>query len=175
MKHILLPFACLGVLGGCVAGYSDAVSLYYTPAVLSKGSQNIKVRVRFCQPSEIELADQELRSAGHSFLGKACYQRPFESINSAIIKKAKSVGAAHVIYCLKKGGTAQSHELVLAGATAPTLGISTTNIVGNITSSLGKTHFNANSLSTHLVPGQRVYANTERQYDLYDYDIRFFK
>ena len=176
--RILACLAALIHLSACTAGYSDPVALNYTPlgptTQVSK-SKSEGVSIQFCEPSQIGGLERGLSSSGKKLLGVAKYRRHFESVNAAILKQAKNIGATHAVYCFTKSASAIGNEMVLVGETAPTVGFSSSNIAGTITSSLGKTRYNTSSFTSHFIPGSSMYANRETQYDLFDYDIRFYR
>jgi hypothetical protein len=176
--RILACLAALIHLSACTGGYSDHVALNYTPlgpVAQFSISKSEGVSIQFCEPSQIGQLDRGISSTGKKLMGVSKYRHHFESVNASILKQAKNIGATNVVYCFTKSASAIGNEMVLVGETAGAVGFSSSNIAGTITSSLGKTSYNTSSFTSHFIPGSRMYANRETQYDLLDYDIRFYR
>lgn len=172
----LLPVAL--VLSGCFYNCTDPICTYYSPISSPSSRREVKeseVAIQYCEPSQISGYESGIRSSGGRLLGVAKFDNGFSNFHVAMKKQAASVGATRVVYTLKKKGKAVGDHMVLGSATAPSVGISTTNAFGTISGPYGSSSYSGNAIRTTYNPGQQTYFREEFVYDVYEFDVRFYQ
>lgn len=174
--YLIIATLCL-LHASCMPNCTDPICLHYTPisAVPTKKIKESSVIVQYAEPSQISSMDKSIKSGGAMLIGRCRFNHGFTNFNSEIKKQAAMVGAKRVVYTQRKVGKAQGDQMILAAQTSPTFGVNTTNTFGSIVTGYGSSSYSGSGVGTNYQSGQSLHVRKEFMYDVYEFDVRFYR
>jgi hypothetical protein len=157
---------------GCYTSNDNPVGLNYQPVVLvSNGKKKIPASsVTVVQINGVIPEDRDAR-----LIGESIFISGTADFSLVARKKAAKIGATRVIIGSVKSGKAQGDRMVLAAATASSVGFSTSNAFATAASKYGTTTYSGTGFSTTYNPGQKHYVRQEYIYETYKYTLKFYE
>jgi hypothetical protein len=183
LKLLLCSFVTLS--GSNCSNCNNPICLNYEPKILSQSKSRIGPnQVQLIQtnyPSHSEKTNF-LKRQGKQLIGEARFNSGFVNLNNEAKQMATQVGADTIVMSYRKVGKARGDRMVLTARTDPTVGLTTSNIIGSVTSSAygsygavyGNSTFSGTGFSTTYNPGQTLYTRQEYEYDQLEYVFSFY-
>ena len=177
MCRYVLIFGLCTIHVACIPNCGDPICLHYSPlsAAPTKKIKESDVIVQFADSAAIGKLGKHIESSGGDLIGQSRFNHGFTNFNTEIKKQAAMVGAKRVVYTHRKVGKAQGDEMVLGAQTSPTFGMSTSNVFGSVTNGYGTNSFSGSGVGSNYQSGQSLHLRREFEYDLYEFDVRFYR
>jgi hypothetical protein len=164
---------------------NSPVCLHYEPKILSRSKSGLsEYQIQMIQSDALSHSKYAnmLRQRGKQLIGEARFNNGFANFNKDAKKMAAKVGADTIVMSYRKVGKAHGDRMVLAARTDPTVGFTTTNIIGSLASSAtspygtvyGSSTYSGTGFSTTYNPGQTLYTRQEYVYDQLEYVFSFY-